>query len=681
MTTPHADSVRPVPGHPIAWAVLLGLGQCATLAMVEAGNLVGYQHYPAPWLLPWRASTWALVAFAVEGLVVAAMLLRHRRAVLGALSRVPRLGLLVVTAMFVLTSATLSREPEVYAAELVLASLIQAAHLGAVILLALSFDTGSLARIGALAERWLGPADGVATAQPARPDRLVWLLALFVTVVAALLAVFSYQRHPHVPDEVVYLLQARYLAEGRLTLPLPPVPDAFNVDLMTYQATRWFSPVPPGWPFILAVGAFFGAAWLVNPVLGGLNVLLAHTVLREIYPMRTARLATLLFALSPWNLFMAMNLMTHTATLTAALLAAACVARLRRDPRLRWAMLGGIGIGIVALIRPLEGFVVALLLGFWSLGARGRAWRLAPSAVLTAATIATGALVFPYNAHLTGSARTFPIMAYTDAVYGPGTNALGFGANRGLGWPGLDPLPGHGIPDVFINANFNLFQTNTELLGWATGSLLPILLLFLLGRLRRTDWLMVTVIAAVAGIHSFYYFSGGPDFGARYWYLIIVPCIALAARGIEELAGRLGDDAASRRVLAGTGALVLLALLVFVPWRAIDKYHHYRKMRPEASTLAGDPAYRNGVLLVRGDRHPDYASAVVYNPLTFDGDAPLFAWDRGAAVRRDLAAAFPQRDFYLVDGPTRSGDGYEVVAGPLTAAELMARRDTLAESP
>ena len=73
------------------------------------------------------------------------------------------------------------------------------------------------------------------------------------------------------PDEVVYLFPARYFAAGKLSMPLPPVPAAFNVDLMTYQAARWFSPVPPGWPAILAVGAFVGLPWLVDPILGGID--------------------------------------------------------------------------------------------------------------------------------------------------------------------------------------------------------------------------------------------------------------------------------------------------------------------------------------------------------------------------------------------------------------------------
>ena len=82
-------------------------------------------------------------------------------------------------------------------------------------------------------------------------------------------------------------------------------------------------------------------------------------------------------------------------------------------------------------------------------------------------------------------------MQYTDLHYGPGTNALGFGPNRGLGWGGLDPLPGHGPLDVVVNANLNGTGVNVELLGWATGSLLPLLLLVFLLPVRRGDRFML----------------------------------------------------------------------------------------------------------------------------------------------------------------------------------------------
>jgi hypothetical protein len=380
---------------------------------------------------------------------------------------------------------------------------------------------------------------------------------------------------------------------------------------------------------------------------------------------------------------MAMNLMPHTATLTGALVAAVAVAHLRRDPRLRWAVLGGIGVGMVGLIRPLEGAAVGILLGLWALGARGKRFRLAPAAALTMASLGTGALILPYNRYLTGSATTFPIMAYTDALYGPGRNDLGFGPNRGMGWPGLDPLPGHGPADVAINANFNLFQINTELLGWGTGSLLVLLVWLASRRLHRPDWMMLAIIAVVTGLHSFYYFSGGPDFGARYWYLVIIPCLALTARGIEYLEGEAerAVSGGAPRVLAGAGVLAAVTLLVFIPWRALDKYYHYRGMRPDIRRIAAAHPLQDGIVLIRGKRHPDYASAMAYNPVDVATPRPLYAWDRSPAIRRELAAAYPGRAFWIVDGPTVTGNGYRLVAGPLTGAQLVLRPDSLLLPP
>jgi 4-amino-4-deoxy-L-arabinose transferase-like glycosyltransferase len=671
-----------MPGRPFAWLALFLAGNLATLLLIHAGRLVGYQHYPPLPRLLHDSSPLLLGVFGVQALAVLWGVARARRNVAELLRRYRGSALLLVAAGFVLTSATLSRDPASYFGELAFASFVQLIQLGNILLLAGSLNDGWLAAAGRFFDRCLG-RPGVAVVEPEGPDRWAWPLAGAVTLFAASLAFFVYQRHPHVPDEVVYLFHARYFAAGKLAMPLPPVPDAFSVDLMTYQATRWFSPVPPGWPAILALGARLGLPWLVDPILGGINILLAYGLLRELYPRRTARLATVLLAVSPWHLFMAMNFMTHTATLTCALAAALAVARLRRDPRLRWALLGGFFLGVIGLIRPLDGLTVALLLGVWSLGARGKRFRFAPSAALTVATAFTAALVFPYNRALTGSARVFPLMQYTDAAYGAGTNALGFGPNRGLGWPGVDPFPGHGPIDVAVNANFNLFQTNVELLGWATGSLLLLLLWLGSGRLRRSDWMMLSVIVLVAGIHSFYWFSGGPDFGARYWYLIILPCLALSARGLEYAEG-IAEQAApggGHRVLSGAAVLVVAAVGLFVPWRAVDKYYHYRGMRPEARRLAAAPSFGNAIVLVRGRRFPDYASAVIYNPIDPQAPQPIFTWDRGAATRRRLVQAYPDRSFWVTNGPSLTGAAYEIVAGPLGAAELLARSDSLAPGP
>ena len=630
------------------------------LLATSAGSTIGYQHFQP--LSPPRLLLVAILA--LQAILVSVAVVRHwpvvRRT---AASLAPGAWLAGVALAFGLTAATLSREPRAYAVEIVLAAIAQAVQLLTVCFAVAALPAGTKHRWYGLIDRVLGHAEDVP--RPGGIDRFALVAATFVVVLALVLVQLSYQRHPHVPDEVVYLIHARYFADGLLSMPLPPVPEAFNLDLMTYDPDRWFSPVPPGWPGVLAIGAFLGAPWLVNPVLGGLSVLLAYQLLREIYPRRTARLVTLLLCASPWALFLSMSLMTHTATLVFALLAALTVARLRRGGSLAWAVAGGIAIGVVSLIRPLEGAAVALLLGLWSLPARWRGRPLIPSAVLTLATIAAGAVNFPYNKALTGDARVFPIVDYVNRLYAPGANDMGFGPNRGLGWSGLDPYPGHGWKDVLVNTNLNVFQVNIELLGWSCGSLIALWLLFSAGRVQRRESWMLGVVALIVGLHALYWFSGGPDFGARYWYLILVPCLVLAARGIESAEARL------RGTLLVAAALTVMALLVFVPWRAADKYYRYRGMRPDIRRLAQDHDFGDGLVIIRGNRHPDYHSAAVYNPVDLSMRVPLYAWDRGPEVTQRLLAAYPDRPVWIIDGPTRTGRGFEVRAGPLDPSQVL----------
>jgi 4-amino-4-deoxy-L-arabinose transferase-like glycosyltransferase len=642
------------------WLGLAVLGQAASLQLIEAGSGVGYQHYslvtaaPGPGAIPY-------LIVGIQMLAVALGLRPVLRRITGWLVETHRpLGLAVAAAAVVLSAAALSRDPLLWAGETALATLVQLINLANIIVFAAALPPSTLRAIGA----WPGDARSTADGDHGHRarDRVPLLAALWVLVVSTILVLVVYERHPHVPDEVVYLYHARYFAAGMLSIPAPPVPSAFEIDLMTYEATRWFSPVPPGWPATLALGVFLGVGWLVNPVLAALAVLLTYYIVDDLYDRPTARVAVLLLAASPWLLFLAMSYMTHTVALTGALAAAAALVRTRRTGRTAWALAGGAAIGLVGLTRPLEGLAVALLLGVCSLWIRGRRFRLGPSVALTLGALAVGSVVLPYNNHLAGSPTRFPLMDYTDQRYGPGSNALGFGPERGLGWSGLDPFPGHGPADVVVNSALNTYAINVELLGWSVGSLL-VIALFLVGRARltRSDGVMLAVILTIVALHSLYWFSGGPDFGARYWYLVIVPCIVLAARGVQWLA-RGGEPS---RVHLAVLALCLVAVVTFLPWRAIDKYHHYRGMRPEVRELARRNDFGRSLVLVRGENHPDYASAAFYNPLRWDADAPIYAWNRSPDVARRVLDAYPDRTVWIVDGPSVTGAGYRVVAGPV----------------
>ncbi len=663
--SPTERSTQPL----VTWFILLIAGQAASLLLIRAGRIVSYQHYELAALWATGSRRIALVILALQAIAVLYGLW-HAWSDLAEWRRqhVSLPKLVLVLGVLGIVSAAPSLSPRMYVEELVLAFGVQLIALGNVVCLARSAPDCLLARWQGLCDRWLG-SDADNEPVPGRfLDRTALIAALWTLAVTLVLVIVVYQRIPHVPDEIVYMLQARYFAAGQIALPPPPVPPAFDVDLMYLDEVRWFSPVPPGWPALLAIGAAARIPWIVDPLLAALAVLLAHAVLREIYPPRVARGATVLLAASPWLLFLGMSFMTHVATLVFSLAAALGVAKARRTGSWLPTVLGGLAVGVVSLIRPLEGLAVALVLGFWSLGARGHRFRLAPSVTLVVGTIVAAALVRPYNAALTGSASRFPIMMYVNKYYAAGGNDLGFGANRGLGWGALDPFPGHGARDVAVNALLNTFTINVELFGWATGSLGIVLAVVALKGKLRGDWWMLVPIFVVAGIHSFYWFSGGPDFAGRYWFLTVVPLCALTASGIRRLAPDAGP--VRERVSLGVAALSVAAVLCFMPWRSVDKYWHFRRIEPGMARLAEAKGMSGGLVLVRGPRHPDYHGAAIYNSLDLRAPSTVFAWDRNREARAAVLRAYPNRLVWYVDGPTVTKGDYELSAGPLPPGSL-----------
>ncbi len=659
------------------WFALALVGQAVALQLIEAGPLIHYQHYkPFDRLFTQTHALLLIYLVAQAALVVGGLRSRWLdiRAWMGRSVEVWQL--LGVGLIFFVSSAAVSRDIAVYVSELFFATFVQATNLGNVVLMVWALPNEALAGLKRRLDKLFGQPAKEGTGESSTVDRFALLGALWVVVVAAVLSFFSYEWHPHVQDEVIYLYHARYLAEGVLTVPAPPVPEAFSLYMVPYESARWYSIFPPGWPGILAVGVLLKVPWLVNPVLAGLNVLLIYILFQEIYDRRTARVAVVLLCTSPWYVFMGMNFMAHTSTLMCALAATLALSRARRTGKALWAWLGGAATGMASLIRPLDGLAMAGLLGLWTIGVGGQRLKATSTLGLVLGAIAVGAVVFPYNNWLTGDAMASPLMSYYDEYYGRKTNAVGFGPERGLGWA-LDAFPGHSPIEALINASLNIFSVNTELFGWSTGSLIIIALLLSLGTMRRNDHLMLAVVTAVVCLYSFYWFNGGPDFGARYWYLILVPLVALTTRGVRLLERMVETkqtaffDYIGTRVIVAILSLCIFTLLNYFPWRAIDKYHHYLRMRPDIRYLAKEHGFGKSLVFIRGDSHPDYASAWVYNPLDPYADAPVYAWDRNPQVRAQVLKAYLNRPVWIVNGPSITHRGFEVIAGPLSAPNLL----------
>jgi hypothetical protein len=447
------------------WAATAVIAQAAMLALVHAGSLVGYQHF-VNLDEARRERTPALVlSLLVLGAVLSAVVAGRNTLTAWVRSRSKPWTLVAALAVGSLLAAAPSASPAVYVKELAMAAVLQLAVLACVVLAAAELPDERTAGIDEWLARSLSPRDG-----PVRLDRFAWTLAGLVTVVAAALCLTSYQAIPHIPDEIAYLIQARYFAAGLPWMSPPPVPAAFDTFLLEVSGDRWYSVFPPGWPLVLAIGVKLGVPFLVNPVLGGICVLLTYLLVRELSDRGTARMSALLLAVSPWHLLMSMSFMSHVLSLTLALTTAIGSVRAWRSGAWRPALIAGLSLGILGMSRPLEGVAVGLLAGLPLLVAALRRGHVAALLSSAGGTAITGFLGLVYNKTITGSPWIFPAERLFDRAYGPGKYGIGFGPEKGVGWTGLDPFPGHGPVDVVVNSVLNGFMVNIDLFGWSIGS-------------------------------------------------------------------------------------------------------------------------------------------------------------------------------------------------------------------
>jgi len=639
------------------------VGQACALSLIDTPNYAVLQR-PFPALDLFGTRRLFVLGQLLQAAILAPALWRRRGAIGEFLSQVlPSWKLALLAGTFIAIAANASFDLRRFALDITVSVWAMAASLAWIGLACAAAPAKELSSLFHLLNERMASA--------AWERRLPWCCAAAVFLVSAAICRFVYGGVPHVPDEVSYLFQAKYFSLGRLYLPAPPDAASFEVGQVFADGQKWFGYGFPGWPATLAVGIILGIPGLMNPLLAGLAVVLAHRLVSSLYGTRTAHFVVLLLSASPWFLFMSASFMTHTLSLVLSLSGLLCIQRQRNSRSLGWGVAAGLCLGAMVLTRPLEGVVVGLVMGFWALGLGGERLRLPALGCLAIVSILLGSLILPYNRLLTGSPVRTAQQVWTDANFYPGSDRLGFGADIGnWGWYHLDPFPGHGLRDVLVNIHQNLFMTNFDLFGWGFGSLLFFGIGLLLGRRRKADKFLLGIGVAVVAAQSCYWFSGGPDYGPRYWYQIMIPFIVLTVRGVEELQIRLARGGTTwvkpQRIVLFAVFATLVAAVTVLPWRITGRYHNFRYVTPVMRNLAKQYNFGKALIFVGGNER-DYPSAFVYNPPSLDSDGPIYVRDRGPQSREILRKHFSDRAVWFV---SRAGteDRFEVTAGPLSGA-------------
>ena len=398
--------------------------------------------------------------------------------------------------------------------------------------------------------------------------------AVVVTILAVTFAWYCFSGLVFTGDEMAQRWQARMLLAGRLFLPAEGHREFFSSFGVLDDNGRWFSQFPIGGPLVIAVGMALGAPWLVNPLLAGLTARNLYRFISRAYDDLTARLATFLFAASPFVLIMSASELNHVATLALATLAFAELPpwmeatdnRVRR----RRAVVIGLAIGGAVAVRPLDGAVVALVIAVLQLHAtrsssarwRSLAWQVAAGAIPVA-------LVLWTNARTTGSPLLFGYDALNGAAHRPGFH--------------VDPLGVRHTPlrALAITSGY-LMKLNRYLFEWP----IPVLALIVAAiamrrRASRWDYLLAGLVGATLASYAVYWFDGFFA-GPRFLYTAMPALLLFAASFPRTLGECCGSKVASNIAALAMALCAAYAWIVPTGVSSVQmRAFYYRSLREQ----------------------------------------------------------------------------------------------------
>lgn len=394
---------------------------------------------------------------------------------------------------------------------------------------------------------------------------------------------------PRIIDATAYLLEARTLAEGRLTLPLGD--DELSILGRFLLRTRDGSAAsvlfPPGWPAVLALGVRLGVPLAVGPCLAAAltvaSASLARLAAEELTDGaraslftseradRAAAAASLVSVGSAALRYHTADTMSHGWAATCFAVALLSVVRAARTADARWSGLAGLGAGWLFATRPTSALALvgALAIGF-ATGWAGDPRRLVRPTSVVAIVVGAAAplaLWFTYQHAATGSWLATAQGRYYAVSDGPaGCFRYGFGAGVGCLGEHAEFVE-HRLRDGFGLAAA-LGTTGRRCLLHATDTLNfgPLALLVVLGVLATpglSRLLGVAVVAQIVAYAPFYFDGSYPGGGGRMLADVLPLEHALVGLALATMGPRRGfecwrePDLWSRRLRRTLGVMAL----------------------------------------------------------------------------------------------------------------------------
>ncbi|MBC8205283.1 MAG: hypothetical protein H8E87_07215 [FCB group bacterium] len=371
---------------------------------------------------------------------------------------------------------------------------------------------------------------------------------------------FVFGAHPHVGDGVIQLLQAKIYLTGSFTMPaLQPIEFFFD-PFLAVKGGEMFAQYPPGYSLLLALGLLAGKPEFVNPILTGLTLILFLKLLKE---MGLSRWYGLLFALSPFVIFMSGSFMNHISAMFLGALGLYAFIKSKREHS-GLLLIWGLSAGLMFSTRPFTAlcFNLPLLI---SLLRR----RVGLGVLLAGVGFVIGAsLFFIYNYFTSGSLFEVGYAAAWD-----GRSGLFFG----------DPPwgPRHTPQMGLAHLGVLLYGLNTQLFMIPLPALTGAALWILFKKDKGwKEWILFS--SGITGFAGYYfYFYVDLVLGPRFAYESAFPLLLITAGGLKALYRHLRErgmpaDKVKWSFITGGLLLFLCWITISMPFKLksyADRYY------------------------------------------------------------------------------------------------------------
>ena len=471
---------------------------------------------------------------------------------------------------------------------------------------------------------------------------------------AAALAFFSLTYYlsgalfSHVPTETDSMSQyagARMFAQGMWAAPSHPLPKFFDT-LYFFNDGKFYTFYPPGHMFLLALGHLAGNPAVVNPLLGSLSLIATYFLTREVGGAKAARVALLLFLISPFIVFLSAEFDNRSTALLCCTLFALFAIKAIKTYRSWCGLIAGVALGYLFITRPQIAFPYALpfaLLGVRMLWQQWRGqWKIFAAMIVGVVPFILFFLF--YNWQTNGD----PFLTGYQKYWGPevvpasGFTTVEFWRSH---WP---HQAGRSVAYVQL--------LDRQFFCWPIPSLLGVMALFFLRAQRPfCAVLAASFLSVVASLTITPYIS--IIFGPRYLYetsSIVIALTAIAMVRLPAIARRhatLNLSLSEWRgwmVVVGS-VLVGIALSTTIKDLYHEYGHDYRIGRLGFARMIDQSVKKPALVIIRG-RQLYYGLA--YRQPPDDANDVIYAHDMRADNQR-IIDYYPNRHVYFTPNETQ----------------------------